>query len=97
MGWKVVQNDTDPVFSLDFLLEDRRDGSFFIGVECDSPTHALLGNARAREIWRNEVLMRTVPAIFRVSSKSWLEEPLEEKARLHAAISHAYEHRRNMS
>ncbi|MDR2209139.1 MAG: DUF4011 domain-containing protein [Azoarcus sp.] len=95
-GWKVVQNDTDPVFSLDFLLEDERSGNFFIGIECDSPAHALLGKARAREIWRNEVLTRIVPVVHRVFSKSWLDAPEEEEARLHAAVRHAYEQQGEM-
>ena len=89
-GWEVSAGEEGSVFGFGFLLEDKRCGSFFMGVECDAPFHALLAGARAREIWRREVLRRGIPFIHRVSSKAWLENTEREKTGLLLSAERAY-------
>ena len=89
-GWVVALGGSDPVFGLDLLCEDKRAGVFFMGIEFDSPSHPLLGKARAREIWRPGVLEREIGAIYRVSSKAWYENPAGERKALMAAVQRAF-------
>jgi hypothetical protein len=77
------------VFDFDFAIEDPRTGLFGIAIECDAPRDRLLDRARPREVWRPGVLRRSIPAVHRVSSLGWCQEPAEEKARLRAAIEAA--------
>ena len=49
----------------------------------------LLERARAREVWRPQVLRRSVPVLHRVSSHRWFHEPDIERARLREAVTHA--------
>lgn len=72
----------DEVFGLDFAIEHPRTGLYALGIECDAPRHALLTQARAREIWRRNVLKRSVPAVHRVSSYAWYHDPQDERERL---------------
>ena len=70
------------VFTLDFTIEDPSTKLYCIGIECDAPIHPLLSNARYRNIWRQSVLSRTIPHIFRLSSRNWYENNDHEKQRL---------------
>lgn len=65
------QLSTNDVFSLDFAIKDPQTNLYILGIECDPPHHPLLANARSREIWRINVLKRSLPDIFRISSASW--------------------------
>lgn len=85
-GWTCVRTEDHDVFNIDFAIEDERTGLFGIGIECDAPRQPLLERARAREIWRPEVLRRAIPVIHRVSSRNWYHRPLEEQARLENAV-----------
>ena len=87
MGWRPIVADEAGAFALDFAIEDPKTGLYGIGIECDAARHALLETARAREMWRPAVLRRSVPKVHRVSSYAWYHTPVEEKARLRAAIS----------
>ena len=89
MGWKPMPIDDDGAFGLDFAIEDPRTGLYGIGIECDAPRHPLLVNARAREIWRPQVLRGSIPVIHRVSSHRWFDEPERERARLRWAVAEA--------
>ncbi|WP_386071432.1 AAA domain-containing protein [Tahibacter sp. UC22_41] len=86
LGWKTTRTREDDAFRLDFAIEDPATGLFAIGIECDSPRHALLSSARAREVWRPGVLRRHVPALHRVSSQAWYHSPDTERERLRQAI-----------
>jgi primosomal replication protein N'' len=77
----------DGAFGLDFAIVDVRTGLYGIGIECDAPRHGILSRARAREIWRPQVLRRAIPMLHRVSSHGWYHMPDEEKGLLKAAIS----------
>jgi primosomal replication protein N'' len=84
----VVTRDND-AFQLDFAIKNPKTGLFAIGIECDAPRHPLLARARAREIWRPNVLRRSVPRLHRVSSSAWYNRGDEERARLRAAVQTA--------
>jgi hypothetical protein len=89
LGWEPVLASDDGAFGLDFAIEDPRTGLYRIGIECDAPRHSLLQSARARELWRPDVLRRSIPIIHRVSSHRWFHEPEQERERLHRAVNSA--------
>jgi primosomal replication protein N'' len=76
----------DGLFGLDFAVEHPQSGGYALGIECDGPTHGLLRRARARDIWRAEVLRRSMPKIHRVSSHAWLHDADHERERLAQAV-----------
>jgi primosomal replication protein N'' len=86
LGHKAVPEGDGDAFELDFAIVDPRTGLFGIAIECDAPRHELLSRARAREIWRREVLSRAIPKVHRVSSRAWYHHPEEERRRLREAI-----------
>ncbi|MGY4182961.1 hypothetical protein ACVIHH_008252 [Bradyrhizobium sp. USDA 4518] len=88
-GYKPSRARDGGAFSLDFAVTDPRTGLYAIGVECDAPRHRLLERARAREIWRPNVLGRAVPYVHRVSSYAWAHAPDAERLRLKKAVEHA--------
>jgi hypothetical protein len=89
MGWTPTRVDDEGAFGLDFAIEDPRTGLYGIGIECDAPRHALLATARAREMWRPQVLQRSIPLIHRVSSLGWFNNPENERGRLRTAVAQA--------
>lgn len=96
LGWELRGVNEGDAFSLDFAIEDPTTGMYAIGIECDAPRHALLSRARAREIWRPNVLRRAIPTLHRVSSQGWYHEGDRERAQLKAAIELAM-HAREMA
>jgi primosomal replication protein N'' len=89
LGWKASSASEGDAFGLDFAIESPSTGLYAIGIECDSPCHALLNRARAREIWRPSVLHRAIPHLHRVSSHGWYHDGDNERAMLRAAIERA--------
>ena len=89
LGWNPTAASEDGPFGLDFAIEDPRTGLFGIGIECDTPRHALLQTARAREMWRPMVLKRSMPMVHRVSSRGWYHDPDRERDSLRSAIASA--------
>ena len=89
MGFSPVSVQHGDAFGLDFAIEDPRTGLFGIGIECDAPRHDLLQRARAREIWRPNVLGRAIRSVHRITSSAWYENPQEEVGRLRAALAQA--------
>ena len=89
LGWEPAPVSDEGAFGLDFAIEDPRTGLYGIGIECDAPRHPLLVNARAREMWRPQVLRRSIPVIHRVSSHRWFHEPEVERERLRSAVATA--------
>jgi hypothetical protein len=89
LGWTVSGTQDDDAFRLDFAIEDPATGLFAIGIECDAPRHALLAGARAREVWRPDMLRKHVPVLHRVSSQAWYHTPEIERDRLRRAIERA--------
>ncbi|QJI29218.1 DUF4011 domain-containing protein [Pseudomonas sp. ADAK18] len=89
LGWTAAPANEGDAFGLDFAIENPQTGLYALGIECDTPRHALLARARSREIWRPSVLRRAIPHIHRVSSQGWYQDVEGEKALLKAAIEQA--------
>ncbi|MCF8714288.1 protein kinase [Joostella atrarenae] len=87
LGYEVVENNDYNVFYLDLAIENN--GRFVLGIECDSPKNVLLKKARYRELWRLQVLKKTIPTIYRTTSYRWLKDSKTEQDRLKKAIEHA--------
>ena len=86
LGYEPMPAAEGDAFGLDFAVEDPRTGLFGIGIECDAPRHGLLQRARAREIWRPNVLRRAILVVHRVSSYGWYHRPEDERRQLGAAL-----------
>jgi hypothetical protein len=91
LGRTVASATQEDAFGLDFAIEHPKTGLYAIGIECDAPRHELLGRARAREVWRPNVLRRAVPVIHRVSSQGWYHDAETERRRLRDAVDRALE------
>jgi len=91
LGRTVASATQEDAFGLDFAIENPKTGLYALGIECDAPRHELLGRARAREVWRPNVLRRAVPAIHRVSSQGWYHDAEAERRRLKEAVDRALE------
>lgn len=89
LGWEPESDPHEGPFEVDFKIIDPRTGLYGIGIDCDAPRHGLLAHARAREMWRPSVLMRSIPVVHRVSSHRWYHDPQDEQARLRIAIERA--------
>jgi hypothetical protein len=86
LGYDVKPATDSDAFGLDYAIEHPATGLFAIGIECDAPQHPLLKNARAREVWRPQVLKRSLPALHRVTSQGWYHDGEQERMFLLNAI-----------
>lgn len=93
LGYNVKSATDKDAFSLDFAIEHPETGLFAIGIECDAPQHPLLKNARSREVWRPQVLKRSLTTLHRVTSQGWYHEGEQERINLHNAIKMALQDR----
>lgn len=84
LGYDVVENNDYNIFYLDLAIESK--GRFVLGIECDTPKNALLKNARYRELWRLQVLEKTIPTIHRITSYQWLNDAETAQNKLKEAI-----------
>jgi primosomal replication protein N'' len=88
-GHGIKATEEEDAFGLDFAIEHPDTGLFALGVECDAPRHPLLAHARAREVWRRQVLQRAIPIVHRVSCHGWYHDRDQERGRLIAAVNRA--------
>lgn len=93
LGYEVKASEDADAFGLDYAIEHPETGLFAIGIECDSPRHPLLAHARAREVWRPQVLQRSLPVLHRVSCHGWFHDGEQERVRLLNAVKMALEMR----
>jgi hypothetical protein len=93
LGHDVESSEDADAFGLDYAIKHPDTGLFAIGIECDAPRHSLLEHARAREVWRPQVLRRSLNVLHRVSCYGWYHEPEQEKARLLDAVKVALAYR----
>lgn len=89
LGHQVKAAEDTDAFGLDYAIEHPQTGLFAIGIECDAPRHPLLQHARAREVWRPQVLERSLPVLHRVSCHGWYHDGEQERNRLLNAIKMA--------
>jgi hypothetical protein len=92
-GHEVKAAEDADAFGLDYAIEHPQTGLFAIGIECDAPRHPLLEHARAREVWRPQVLERSLPVLHRVSCHGWYHDGEQERLRLLNAIKMALDER----
>ena len=86
LGVEPIAVNDGSAFGLDYAIVDPITGLYGLGIECDAPRHRILSRARAREIWRPNVLRRTIPIVHRVSSQAWLQDGQAERQRLKVAV-----------
>lgn len=91
LGWEPSKPNEHGLFSVDFAIEDPRTGLYGIGIECDTPHHQILAKARARELWRHQVLQQSLKNVHRVSLRGWFQNGEEERHQLREAIKRALE------
>jgi hypothetical protein len=89
LGFRAVARHDPGVFGVDLVVEDPRTGLYGLGIECDAPRHALLADARAREVWRPRLLTRTIARVHRISSRAWYSDRDAEEKRLQGAVQAA--------
>lgn len=89
MGHEASSPAGDPVLGINFSILDPNSGRLGVGVDCDPPQHPLLAKARAREVWRQEMLDNAYISIGRVSPYAWYHDRQNEVARLKKAIKSA--------
>lgn len=81
----------DDAFSVDIAVTHPTTGLYALGVEFDAPRHSLLPSARAREIWRPKLLLRSGMQLHRAVSAAWVQDPAAERQRLIEAARRAME------
>jgi len=86
LGYEPISHSTDPVLGIDVSILDPETGRLAVGVDCDPPPHKLLQRARAREVWRSEMLERAYRSVGRISPSGWYHDREQEKRRLDDAI-----------
>ena len=91
LGYKAIHANDGDAFGVDLAVEDPRTGQFGLAIECDSPrdTYGQLSSARAREIWRPNVIKRAIPVVYRISSHGWYHTNEEERRLLRVVVERA--------
>ncbi|MEO1600413.1 MAG: AAA domain-containing protein [Pseudomonadota bacterium] len=89
LGYHADRADDGTAFGVDFAIRHPDHGLYGIGIECDAPCNPILATARAREIWRPQVLKMAVPHVHRVHSRDWYQDRADERRRLATAIETA--------
>lgn len=84
-GFAATLLPREDAFSVDIAVSEPGSARYVLGVEFDSPRHNLLRHARAREIWRPKLMIRSGLRLHRMSSAEWVRSPDRERARLIAA------------
>jgi primosomal replication protein N'' len=92
-GFDASLMPADDAFSVDIAVTHPTTGLYTLGVEFDTPRHVLLSSARAREIWRPKLLLRSGMRLHRVVSAAWVQDPAAERERLIEAAHGAMEAR----
>ena len=90
-GFDASPMPADDAFAVDIAVTHLTTGLYALGVEFDAPRHALLSSARAREIWRPKLLLRSGMRLHRVVSAAWVQDPAAERERLLQAARGAME------
>ena len=71
------------------IVDPERPGRYLLGIECDGTNYHRAKTARDRDKLRESILVGLGWTIHRVWSTDWLERPVEELARIKAAIEAA--------
>jgi very-short-patch-repair endonuclease len=71
------------------IVDQEREGRYVLGIECDGANYHRSKTARDRDKLRENILIGLGWTIHRVWSTDWWERPVEELARIEAAIEAA--------
>ncbi len=91
LGYEVHRPEPDLILGVDFAVIDPATGLFGVGIECVPPNHSLLATARAREIWRTDLIVSKYRAFIRVSGRDWLQNRDAEQRRIVREIRNVLE------
>jgi len=89
LGYTIESKNDGSAFAIDFAIRHPKTDLYAIGIECDAPQHELLNHARDREIWRIDMLSKSLGKVHRVSSFGWYHSRQEEQHALREAIEQA--------
>ncbi len=86
-GFTVDTQVGDSGFRIDLAIKDPRDGhGFVLGIECDGRSYHSQFTARARDIWRQQILQGRGWNIHRVWSTNWWLDPEVEIDKIIATV-----------
>ena len=71
------------------IVDPEQPGRYLLGIECDGANYHRSKNARDRDKLRESILVGLGWTIHRVWSTDWWEKPVEELARIEAAVEAA--------
>tara|TARA_R110000850_G_scaffold275264_2_gene414303 strand:+ start:8947 stop:15162 length:6216 start_codon:yes stop_codon:yes gene_type:complete len=77
------------IFAIDLVVIDPDTGAYCLAVEIDAPNHPLLDTAKARDIWRPNLLAGLGLKVHRIHSAAWANDPNSSRARFLTAVREA--------
>ncbi len=87
-GLRVDQQVGDSGFRIDLAIRHpKREDCYVLGLECDGRTYHSQFTARARDIWRQQILESRGWRIHRIWSTNWWLDPQAEVDKVLARIS----------
>ncbi|WP_444995026.1 AAA domain-containing protein [Aliikangiella sp. IMCC44359] len=90
LGYQPVKaSNNNDIFGIDLAIENPTTSLYGFGIICDSPNAPLLQEAKYREIWRYNLLTKSVPVLYRLSSRDWYHNMKSEKQKIKLAIEKA--------
>jgi very-short-patch-repair endonuclease len=82
-GLKVDQRVGDSGFRIDLAVRHpKKDDAYVLGIECDGRAYHSKFTARARDIWRQQILESRGWTIHRIWSTNWCMDPDAEVAKI---------------
>jgi very-short-patch-repair endonuclease len=86
-GLTVDQQVGDSGFRIDLAVRNpKRDDTYALGIECDGRSYHSSFTARARDIWRQQILESRGWTIHRIWSTNWWMDPDAEVAKILSRI-----------
>jgi len=77
----------DSGFRIDLAIRDPKNGGYVLGIECDGRTYHSAFTARARDIWRQQILETRGWNIHRIWSTNWWLDPEAEIQKIKLRVS----------
>ncbi|OZG70457.1 hypothetical protein BTA51_26170 [Hahella sp. CCB-MM4] len=89
LGFQPERGANEDAFNVDLAIINPKTGQYGLGIECDAPINSLLHNTRARDIWRQRVLEKSIPLMHRINCYDWYQDNAQEKQKLEDMIKKA--------
>ncbi|HEY1799470.1 MAG TPA: AAA domain-containing protein [Terriglobales bacterium] len=88
-GLQIDQQVGDSGFRIDLAVRNPvRPESYVLGIECDGRTYHSQFTARARDIWRQQILESRGWKIHRIWSTNWWMDPETEISKIVSRVKH---------